>query len=67
MARERLPTGLTVRCANCLQLWLVPGLRPGDTHVCKACGRPLLVGGRAPRPSGGKPRCGDLARASGKV
>jgi DNA-directed RNA polymerase subunit RPC12/RpoP len=41
--------GAVVRCANCRQSWLAPGLRPGETHVCKGCGQRLLVGGRAER------------------
>ena len=43
--------GATVRCTNCDQSWLVPGLRNGEAHVCKGCGQRLLVGGRASRPS----------------
>lgn len=51
MERGRIPVGATVRCANCDQSWLVPGLRRGETHVCKGCSHPLIVGPRAPRPS----------------
>lgn len=43
--------GVTVRCTNCDQSWLVPGLRGGEAHVCKGCGQRLLVGARPSRPS----------------
>jgi len=32
-----------IRCADCAQAWLVPGLRPGESHACKGCGRPLIA------------------------
>lgn len=64
MERERIPIGATVRCANCDQSWLVPGLRRGETHVCKGCGHRLLVGARAQRPSREMPSRGGRARAS---
>ena len=40
-----------VRCADCRQSWLVPGLRPGEAHACKGCGRRLPVEPRAAQPS----------------
>ena len=41
---------LTVRCPECQQLWLVPGLAGGDEYVCKRCGAAFLNRGReAPR------------------
>jgi DNA-directed RNA polymerase subunit RPC12/RpoP len=64
MKRGGMPVGATVRCTNCGQVWLVPGLRRGETHVCKGCGQRLLVGGRAERPPGKTTRVGGRARAS---
>ena len=29
---------LTVRCPDCQQAWLAPGLSAGDKYVCKNCG-----------------------------
>lgn len=29
---------LAVRCPECRQVWLAPGLSGGDKHACKACG-----------------------------
>lgn len=29
---------LTVRCPDCQQAWLAPGLSGGDKYVCKNCG-----------------------------
>ena len=29
---------LAVRCPECRQVWLAPGLAGGDKHACKACG-----------------------------
>lgn len=29
---------LTVRCPDCQQVWLAPGLASGDRYACKACG-----------------------------
>jgi DNA-directed RNA polymerase subunit RPC12/RpoP len=29
---------LTVRCPDCQQVWLAPGLSNGDKYVCKNCG-----------------------------
>ena len=29
---------LAVRCPECLQVWLAPGLAGGDKYACKACG-----------------------------
>jgi DNA-directed RNA polymerase subunit RPC12/RpoP len=58
-----MPVGVTVSCANCRQAWLVPGLRRGDTYVCKGCGHRLLYEGRAERPSPQAPARGDRARA----
>ena len=41
---SRKPSTLpVVRYADCAQAWLVPGLRPGESHACKGCGRPLVV------------------------
>jgi uncharacterized paraquat-inducible protein A len=62
--QKRMPPAATLRCTNCNQSWLVPGLRPGDTHVCKGCGHGLLVGGRKACPPGEATRRGDRARAS---
>ncbi|HEV2707765.1 MAG TPA: hypothetical protein VGV59_17735 [Pyrinomonadaceae bacterium] len=50
MEQARTPAGATLRCTNCRQTWLVPGLRPGETHICKGCGHPLLIGERTERP-----------------
>lgn len=29
---------LAVRCPDCQQVWLAPGLAGGDKYACKACG-----------------------------
>ena len=29
---------LALKCPECQQVWLAPGLAGGDKHVCKACG-----------------------------
>jgi predicted Zn finger-like uncharacterized protein len=29
---------LAVRCPECRQVWLAPGLAGGDKYACKACG-----------------------------
>jgi predicted Zn finger-like uncharacterized protein len=29
---------LAVRCPECRQVWLAPGLASGDKYACKACG-----------------------------
>lgn len=41
----------TVRCHDCMQVWLVPGLRPGEGHSCKGCGRIVLISGRESSPA----------------
>ena len=33
---------LTVRCPDCRQAWLAPGLSGGDEYVCKNCGAALV-------------------------
>ena len=35
----------TARCPDCSQVWLVPGLRPGEKCACKGCGRLIPVSG----------------------
>jgi len=35
--RRRL-SRLSVRCPDCQQVWLVPGLSVGDKYACKKCG-----------------------------
>ena len=39
--RRRL-SRLTVRCPDCRQVWLAPGLSGGDDYVCKNCGAALM-------------------------
>ena len=39
-----------VRCVDCESAWLAPGLRHGDTYICKECGRRLVID-RQPRPT----------------
>ncbi len=29
---------MIVRCLGCGVAWVVAGMRPGDTHICKECG-----------------------------
>jgi hypothetical protein len=42
---------LVVRCPDCRQVWLAPGLAGGDTYACKACAAVLSKkGGGASRP-----------------
>jgi len=36
-----------VRCLGCGVAWVVAGLRPGDTHICKECGRRSVIERRA--------------------
>jgi predicted Zn finger-like uncharacterized protein len=33
---------LAVRCPECRQVWLAPGLAGGDKYACKACGAVLV-------------------------
>jgi ribosomal protein S27E len=33
---------LTVRCPDCRQVWLAPGLAGGDEYACKQCGTVFL-------------------------
>jgi len=35
--RRRLDR-LAVRCPDCRQVWLAPGLATGDEYACKECG-----------------------------
>lgn len=44
--REQL-SRLTVRCVRCARAFVVAGLRPGDTHVCKECGYRFVVNERS--------------------
>ena len=39
--RKRLDR-LTVKCPDCRQMWLVPGLTSGDEYCCKECGAVFL-------------------------
>jgi len=41
----------TARCSDCAQVWLVPGLRPGEGYACKGCGRTILISGRESSPA----------------
>lgn len=34
---------LTIRCPDCGVRWLAPGVRHGETYVCKACGLGFVV------------------------
>ncbi|MCA1566023.1 MAG: hypothetical protein LC803_10380 [Acidobacteria bacterium] len=34
---------MIVRCLGCGVAWVVSGLRPGDTHICKECGRRSVI------------------------
>ena len=38
---------MIVRCLGCGVAWVVAGLRPGDTHICKECGRRSVIERRA--------------------
>jgi hypothetical protein len=38
-----LPVDLAIHCPNCTQVWLVLGLEPGDSHICKSCGHSFKV------------------------
>ncbi len=38
---------MIVRCLGCGVAWAVSGLRPGDTHICKECGRRSVIERRA--------------------
>ena len=38
---------MIVRCLGCGVAWVVAGLRPGDTHICKDCGRRSVIERRA--------------------
>ena len=44
---------LTVRCPDCQQVWLAPGLSDGDKYACKSCGAVFVKmeggGSRQPR------------------
>jgi len=45
-ASERLQEALQrflVNCPQCLQRWLVLGIRESDQHVCKSCGHRFAV------------------------
>lgn len=33
---------MTVKCPDCRQVWLAPGLSNGDKYVCKNCGAALV-------------------------
>jgi uncharacterized paraquat-inducible protein A len=66
MRRVRTPAGATLRCANCRQTWLVPGLRPGEKHVCKGCGHVLIIGEGTERPPAGTQRRGPGERSSAR-
>lgn len=48
MRRARVMPTPIARCPGCAQVWLVPGLRPGEKCACKACGRLITVSGRQP-------------------
>lgn len=32
-----------VRCPHCAIKWIAPGVRGGDSHVCKECGLSFVV------------------------
>jgi len=34
---------LTIQCPHCEVRWLAPGVRHGDTYVCKECGLGFMV------------------------
>lgn len=38
---------MIVRCLGCGVAWVVSGLKPGDTHICKDCGRRSVIERRA--------------------
>ena len=43
---------LAVRCPECRQVWLAPGLSGGDAYACKACGAVFVKkNGAAPQPT----------------
>ena len=46
MSTARVMTAPTVRCDRCAQVWLAPGLRPGEKYACKGCGQLISAGGR---------------------
>ena len=35
---------LTIRCPNCEVRWLAPGMRQGETYLCKECGLSFVIG-----------------------
>ena len=46
MSAGRVMTVPTARCDGCAQVWLAPGLRPGERYACKGCGQLISAGGR---------------------
>jgi ribosomal protein L37AE/L43A len=40
------------QCPQCHQTWLLPNLRPGEWHTCKACGRRFAAAPDPAKPSG---------------
>lgn len=54
-----------VRCPRCASKWVAPGVRRGDTHVCKECGHSFVVGTaveRVPPPPGACGRPGKFGQ-----
>lgn len=45
MSAERCMNIPTARCNGCAQVWLAPGLRPGERYACKGCGQLISVKG----------------------
>lgn len=56
MTPDELPIALRrmrqaiVSCVGCESVWIVPGLRHGDTYICKECGRRIVID-QQPRPT----------------
>ena len=52
MSSEELPNSneglhehfLTIQCPHCEVRLLAPGMRPGETYLCKECGLSFVIG-----------------------
>jgi predicted RNA-binding Zn-ribbon protein involved in translation (DUF1610 family) len=47
---------LTIQCPKCEVRWLAPGVRHGETYVCKECGLSFVV--RKPENQSSQPSAG---------